>query len=277
MYKIFLTLALGALLNAQMIDGVAILVKGEAITLYELKQEMRFSNINVDEASSILIRKKLEEAEIQERKISVTSGEVYDDIKMLASRNNMNVSEFYAAARNANDISSSDLKKKIKEKLLSKKLYSAISYSSIANPSEAEIQEYYELHKPKFSHPSGFKVVIYQSKDQARLQEKIDNPMFNSPDIMQTNSDLPYSKISPELANLLTKTPVGVFTQIIPDGKGGYMSFYMKETKAIEQTGLHGASPQISNMIIAGKREQVLSDYFERLRTNADITFIRKP
>jgi len=277
MYKIFLTFALGALLNAQMIDGVAILVKGKAITLYELKQEMKFSNISVDEASSILIRQKLEEAEIQERKISVTSNEVYDDIKMLASRNNMNVNELYAAARDANDISSTDLKKKIKEKLLSKKLYSAIAYSSISNPDEQEIKEYYELHKHDFFHPSGFKVVVYQSKDKNRLQEKIDNPMFNSPDIMQSDKDLPYAKISPELVKLLIKTPVGTFSQVIPDGKGGFMSFYMKEIKDEEQLGLHGATPQISNMIISDKREQVLSDYFARLRTNADIKILRKP
>ena len=277
MNKIFLTLVFSLMLNAEMIDGVSIVVKGEAITLYELRQEMKFSNVGVDEASSILVRKKLEEAEIKERKISVSSSEVYDDIKMLAARNNMSVSDFYDAARNSNGMNSTELKEKIKEKLLSQKLYSAIAYSSVGEPTEEELKEYYELHKDSFAHPSGFEVVVYQSKDKDRLAEKLNNPMLNSPDILTTEQDLPYSKISPELANLLSRIQVGTFGPIIPDGKGGHMSFFMKKLKAMEQTGLHGAKDMISNMIREDKREQVLSDYFARLKSNADIEFIRKP
>jgi len=277
MYKIILTLVFGIALNANIIDGVSIIVKGEAITLYEVKQEMKFLNVNVDEASNILIRKKLEEAEIKERKITVENSEVYNDIKQLAGRSNLTLNEFYEAARNENGISSTELKQKIKEKLLGKKLYSAISYSAVTQPTQEEIKEYYELHKDLFSHPSGFVVVIYQSKDKQRLQEKINNPMLNSPDILQNERELSYSKVSPDLAGLLSKTELGTFSIVIPDGKNGYMSFYMKEVKAIEQTGLHGAKAQIENMIVLDKREQVLSDYFARLRSNADIVFIRKP
>ena len=277
MYKIFLLLALSLVLNAKMIDGVAIVVKGEAITLYDLKKEMRITSVDVDTASNMLIRQKLEEAEIKERKITVSNSEVYDDIKMLSSRNNMSVNDFYEAARNANGISSTELKEKIKAKLLSQKLYSAIAYSSVSQPTEEEIKEYYELHKGNLSHPSGFSVVIYQSKDEKRLQEKIDNPMFSATDIIQTPQELPYAKISPELAGLLSRTVAGTFTAIIPDGKGGYMSFYMKEVKSMEQVGMVSAKNQIVNMIMGDRREQVLSDYFARLRTNADIEFIRKP
>jgi len=43
MYKILLTLCLAFSLNAELVNGVAIIVKGEAITMYELTQE-RFRN-----------------------------------------------------------------------------------------------------------------------------------------------------------------------------------------------------------------------------------------
>jgi len=277
MYKIFLTLVFGVLLSAEMIDGVSVVVKGEAITLYEIKKEMKLSNIDFDDASNILIRKKLEESEIKERKITVLSTEIYDDIKKIASRNGLNVSDFYEAARNKSGITSTELKNKIKEKLLSKKLYSAIAYSAVEAPNDEEIKEYYELHKNIFMHPSGFEVVVYQSQDQSRLNEKINNPMFNSQDILQTEQELAYTNVSIELANLLTKTATGSFSPIMPDGKGGYMSFYMKKIKTMVQVDLADAKDQISNMIAGDKREQVLSDYFARLRTNADIEFVRKP
>ncbi|MEA2098590.1 MAG: peptidylprolyl isomerase [Campylobacterota bacterium] len=275
MYKIFLTFMFVVSLNAELVDGIAIVVKGKAITLYEIKKEMQISGVDEKKASDVLIRKKLEEVESDERKISVSSSEVFDDIKKTASRNNMNVSEFYEAVRNSNGISSSELKIKIKEKILSQKLYSAIAYSSVSQPNETEIKEYYELHIDNFSHPKAFLVVIYNAKDKQRLQEKIANPMFYAPDIATNEQTLPYDRISPELAGLLARTPINSFTPIVPDGKGGNTSFYLKEIEANTNSSLDDVRAQIINMIMGETREQVLSDYFARLKHNADIKILR--
>ncbi|MBU1657573.1 peptidyl-prolyl cis-trans isomerase [bacterium] len=277
MYKMILTLIFVASLHAEIVDGVAVVIKGDAITLYDVKKEMKIANIDASKATDILIRKKLEELEIKDKKIDVSSTEIYEDIKQTAERNNLSVSDFYEAVRNANGLSSSELKEKIKEKLLSQKLYSSIAYSHVLEPSEAEIKEYFELHKDDFSHPSSFTAIIYNAQESARLQEKIDNPMFYSPDIQTNEQVLPYERISPELASLLERTPLNSFTPIIPDGKGGYMSFYIKEISSAEKGGLESMRNQVSNMIMAEKREQVLGDYFARLRHNADIKIIRMP
>lgn len=275
MYKIFLTIILVATLNAEIVDGVAIVVKGNAITLYDIKKEMQTSKIDSKSATDVLIRKALEKQEIDDRKISVSSGEVYDDIKKTAARNKLSVSEFYEAVRNSSGLTSEELKEKIKEKLLSQKLYAAIAYSGVTEPTDDEIKAYFETHKDSFAHPSGFKVVIYQSKNKQKLQEKIDNPMFYSPDISSNEQDLPYDRISPELATMLEKTPLSTFTAAVPDGKGAYMSFYIKEIKSAKETGLESVRNKIMSMIAAEQREQVLSDYFARLRHNADIKMIR--
>ena len=144
MYKIFLTLLLALSLNAEIVGGVAIVVKGQAITLYDIKKEMQLSKIDAKRASDVLIRKALEKSETKERKITVSSGEVYDDIKKSADRNRMSVNDFYEAVRNSNGMSSSDLKEKIKSKLLSQKLYGAIVYSSMSEPSQEDIEAYLE-------------------------------------------------------------------------------------------------------------------------------------
>ena len=277
MYKIFLILGLAALLNAEVYDGVAIVVKDRAITLYEIEKEMETSKIDAEKASDVLIRKRLEEVETQERQITVNSSEVYDDIKKTAARNNLNISEFYEAVRESSGLSSTDLKEKVKHKLLSQKLYGAIAYSSVSQPSEEQIEEYYEMHKDSYKHPSSFTVIIYGAKDKARLEEKINNPMFYSPDIQTNEQVLPYDRISPELASLLEKTAINGFTAVIPDGKGGYMSFYIKEIESASDGGVESVKNQIINSIMAEKREQVLGDYFARLRHNADINIIRMP
>ncbi|MDH4944312.1 SurA N-terminal domain-containing protein [Sulfurimonas sp. C5] len=274
---LFVLLFITGLLEAKVYDGVAVVVKNEAITLEDIKKEMSVSKVDAKKATDALIRQKLEAAEIKDRKITVSSSEVYDDIKNLASRNNMSISDFYDAVRESSGMSSTQFKEKIKQKLLSQKLYSAIAYSSIEEPSQEEIEEYYKLHQKEYMHPSSFTVVIYDAKSKALLQEKVDNPMFYSPEIATNEQVLPYDKISPELASLLAQTPKHGFTPIVPNGKGGFMSFYIKSITSAEEGGIESVKNQIINEIMAEKREVVLSDYFARLRDNADINVIRMP
>ena len=277
MYKIILALLLAGALQAKVYDGVAVVVQDKAITLLDIKKEMQTDKVDAKKATDILIRKKLEELEIKKRNISVTSSEVYDDIKKMAARNNMSISDFYDAVREANGLSSEELKAKIKQKLLSQKLYNAIAMSSMSEPGEAEIKDYYELHKNDFKHPASFTVVIYEAKEKNLLQEKADNPMFYSPQIASNEQVLPYARISPELASLLSRTKVGAFTPVVPNGQGGFMTFYVKSVESAKDAGLEALRPQVINAIMGEKREAVLSDYFARLRDSADINIIRMP
>ena len=276
MYKLLLILMFYVALNAKMIDAVAVVVDDEPITTFDIKEQMRVSHLDSKKATDILIRKKLEENEIKKKKISVSSDEVYKDIEQTASRNNMSVSQFYDAVRNSNGLTSSQLKEKIKEKIQSQKLYSSIAYASMAEPTDSEIKDYYELHKKLFQHPSAFEVIIYVSKDKRALNVKVNNPMFYSPDIKQDEQTLPYNRISPELAKLLEKTPVGECSPIVPNGKGEYMSFYIKKVISSKKGDIDSVKEQIKNIIMADKREQVLKDYFARLRHSDNIKFIRE-
>ncbi len=277
MYKFLLSMACVVSLSAEMVGGVAVVVKDKAITVYDIKKEMQSSNLSMKNATNVLVRQKLEESEIKERRIAVSSGEVYDDIKKTAKRNNMSVSNFYETALNTSGLDSQEVKEKVKQKLLSQKLYSAITYTQLSQPTDDEIKEYYELNKDKYIHPSAFSTVIYQSSEKSILQQKIQNPMFYTPQVQTNEQVLPYNKISPELANLLTKTTLNTFTPVIPNGNGGYMSFYIKEIQSAKENQFEDIKNQILNTIMSNKREQVLSDYFARLRNNADINIIRMP
>ncbi len=276
MYKILFFLLVSVLLQASVYDGVAVVVKNRAITLLDIKKEMKNAHIDAKKAVNVLIRQKLEELEIQERKISVSSGEVYDYIKQMASHNHLSISAFYDAVRNSNGLSSMEFKKKIKQKLLSQKLYQAITYSSLSEPSEEEVSEYFDLHKDNFKHPVSFTVMIYATKERNLLQKKVNNPMFYSSKIQTDEQVLPYTKISPELAQLLEKTAVNSFTPIIPNGKGGFMSFYIKEVTLAKNSELESVHTQIVNLIMEEQREEILSDYFAKLKNSADINIIRE-
>jgi len=264
-------------LHAKTIDGIAIMVKDQPITLYDITQAMQENNIPQEQAVELLERKKLENIEIKERHITASKQEIFEDIQRMAEQNKMSVIELYSAIQSSQGLSERKLKKKIKEKILNQKLYNAIAFSHLEQPNDEEIQEYFQLHQKEFTKPSSFTVLIYQCPDKNLLQEKVDYPMFYSPQVTSEEQTFEATKMNPRLAELLDKTPTNSFTQVIPAPQGGFMSFYIKEKGASGTPDLDTIRPQISNALMGQKRETILKDYFDRQRLNADIKMIRLP
>jgi len=260
---------------ANTINGIAILVKDEPITLYDIESEMQKKQKPLKEVTAFLIRQKLEEIEVKERHLNISSQEVYAEIEKLADQNKMTVMQLYEAVLNAQKMSEKEFKSAIKKKLLNQKLFNAIAFSHMEEPSEDEEEEYYRLHPEMFTHPESFSVRIYSATSQKRLQEKVDNPMFYAPDVKSEQATLKYATINPRLAELLIKTKVNSFSPLLPGPNNTYMSFYMEEKSDATTQPLEEVRTQISNVIMGEKREQVLGDYFDRLRLNADIKIIR--
>jgi len=277
MLKSIFLLLISLTLAANTINGIAILVKDEPITLYDIEQEMQKSQAPLNDTITLLIRQKLQELEIKERHLNISSQEVYAEIEQMADQNKLTVMQLYSAVLETQKMSEKEFKAAIKTKLLNKKLFNAIAFSHMDEPSAEEEEEYYRLHPEMFTHPESFSVRIYSSKSQQRLKEKIDNPMFHAPDVKNEQATLKYDVINPRLAELLMKTEVNSFSPVLPGPNKEYMSFYMEEKSAAVTQPLEVVRRQISNTIMGEKREQVLGDYFDRLRLNADIRMIRMP
>ena len=256
---------------AQTIDAIAVIVEDEVITTYDIKQEMQLSHVDYDQARKILIRKKLESIEIKKRGISVSESEIYDEIRQLAQRNGMSISQFYDAVRESNGLNSSQLKEKIKERLLSQKLYQSIAMSKLKEPDEQEIKEYYTLHKERFAKPAFVDVIVYSASDRKLLEQKITNPMFYSASIMQQTQRLPSDRINPQLLGMLLQTGQGHFSPIVPNPQGGFMTFYVQKIAPVKEVSLDAVRMQIINAIMGEKRAEILDDYFAKLQDSVDI------
>lgn len=259
------------------VGGVAVLVKNSPITLYEITQEMKQSGMDATKSADALIRKKLEQLEAQEKKISVTPTEVKEEMERMAKQNNLTVEQFLDAMKTARGVSESDLKAKIEESIRGQKLYSSIAFSKMAQPTPSEEADYYQLHLDEFSHPDRYDVTTYVASSAETLQAKIDDPMRDVPNIVTKDENIPAKNINPQLAQILNKIEVGKFGPILPNGKNGFMSFYMKDKQNLVTENLDSVRPQIANMIMGEKRNQVLNDYFTRLRLSAEIKIIRLP
>jgi parvulin-like peptidyl-prolyl isomerase len=259
------------------IGGVAIMVKNSPITLYEVQQEMKQSKTSAQVSADTLIRKKLEQLEAVEKKISVTPAEIQEELERMAKQNNLSMEQFFDAMQTARGISHDELKEKVEENLRGQKLYSSIAFSKMAQPSAQEEAEYYQLHLNEFSQPERYDVIAYTSTSAEALQAKIEDPMRNIETVMSKDEKIPSKSINPQLAQILNNIEVGKFGPILPNGKNGFMSFYMKDKPNLVTENLDSVRPQISNAIMGEKRNQVLNDYFTRLRLSADIQVVRLP
>ena len=277
MKKLLLITLFPLFLQAELVDAIAILVKNDPITLYEIRQAQKEMKVDQAKVVDALIRKKLEEQEVTERGLSATNAEIYADIERMAQQNNMSVMQLYDAMQSARGLSEKQFKAKIKNRILNQKLYNAIAFSQIQEPTTQEEKEYYNLHVDKFTHPQSFKVIIYNSKDKQALETKINNPMFYSVDVTSEEADIQYKTINPRLAEILNETEVGKFSPILPSPDGGHMSFYVKDKLNTSTQALEDVRPQINASIMADKREQILKEYFARLKLNAEIKILRLP
>lgn len=259
------------------IGGVAVLVKNTPITLFEVQQEMKQSGTNATQSADTLIRKKLEQLEASEKKITVTSTEINEELGRMAAQNKLTMEQFLNAMQTVRGLSEKDLRAKVEENIKGQKLYSSIAFSKMGQPTTEEENEYYQLHLDEFSRPESFEVTTYVSPSQEALAAKIADPMRHIESIDSKDETIPYAKVSPQLAQLLNKTQNGNFTPILPNAKNGFMSFYIRDKQNIVTENIEAVRPQISNMILEEKRNQVLNDYFTRLRLSADIKVLRLP
>ncbi len=259
------------------VGGVAVLVKNSPITLYEITQEMKQSGTDATNSADTLIRKKLEQLEAQEKKISVSASEIKEEMERMAKQNNLTTEQFLDAMQTARGISKSDLKEKVEESIRGQKLYSSIAFAKMAQPTPAEEADYYQLHLDEFSHPDSYTVTTYIASSAEVLQTKIDDPIRNVPDIITKDENIPTKNINPQLSQILNKIEVGKFGPILPNGKNSFMSFYMKDKQNLITENLDSVRPQITNTIMGEKRNQVLNDYFTRLRLSAEIKVLRLP
>ena len=272
-FFIMIIIAVGA--YARMIDAVAAIVANEPITLYDIDKRMQESRMDRKSALESLIRQKLEAMEIKKRHIEVNEEEVYAEIRRLAAANNMSIGEFYDVVRETNGLRSSELKEKIKKRLLAQKLYQAIALSKMNEPSDTELKEYYRLHEEEFVRPAFFDVVVYSAPDKSLLEQKRNNPMFYSPNIAHRLERLDPSRLNPQLARLLEKTGEGQFSVVLPNGRNGFMVFYVEKIGKSEVPSFEALKQTVLARWMQEKRAAILDDYFTKLKDKEEVKILR--
>ncbi len=260
---------------AGLVDAVSIVVNNQPITLYEIYKTEKSLGIPKAKAVELLIKKRIKEEELERLGISVDDFDVVSEIDKIARQNGIDTLKMRTILAKQG-VSWDNYKKKIKEKLLQERLYRQILSTKIQNPSEETLKEYYRLHINSFSIPQKIKVIQYSSADKKALLSAMENPLAALQGVVQKQEILDTKGLNRELLYLLTKTPKGKFTQIVPVG-GQFVVFLVQDFINSEPLPFEKVKDKVFAMWMEQKQQEAIESHFEKLRAAASIKVLRTP
>jgi hypothetical protein len=257
------------------VTGISVIINNEPITLYEVYKYSKKYKISKKESLDILIRQKLEDAEIKKYRISTDLFEVNERVKRLAQQNNLSEYEFLNLLKSKN-IKISKYKEDLKTKIKKEKLYRQILSSKISQVTAKDAKNFYKKNISQFKFASGFDVSIYIAKNRADLRAIKKNPMLRLQNVEVKEKSLVANNMDKKLVGLLNNTKEGSFTQILSIQNRPTM-FYIKAKKGLRTIAYEKVKNNIYNVLSRKKEEKTINNYFEKIKASAAIKVLRSP
>lgn len=274
--KIFISAAfISTFSYAGMVDAISVIINNQPITLYEVYKYAHEFKVSTSDSLDLLIRKKLEEAEIKKLNITASDFEVDDYIRKLATKNGISEFQFYEMLK-AKNIDETNYKKDLRKKLEQDKLYKKIIQMKGVKVTLAELQDFYQKNKAQFVSADGFSITTYNSKNRASLESIRKNPMLNPQDVQMADSNLKSGSMDQKLEALLNETKSGEFTPIYNAGDH-FTMIYLKEKSGVKTIPFAKVKNYIYSVVSSKDDKAAINDYFDKLKSVADIKILRRP
>ncbi len=264
------TFSYGGLVNA-----ISVIINDQPITLYEIYKYSDKFHISTKESLNILIRQKLEDAQIKKLHINASDFEVENYIKKLAIKNGISVFQFLQMLKDKN-IDENNYRKDVKKKIEQEKLYRKIFSSKNIRVDKNALKSYYEKNKNRFIKASNFSVVVYDSPSKQSLEKIKQNPMLSMPDIKVKPMQFYANKMDKKLEGLLNQTKSGEFTPIFNMGNK-FTMFYLKQKSGVQTIPFKEVQNYIYSLLSSKKEKAAIDDYFEKIKSVANIKVLRRP
>ena len=257
------------LLHAEVLDKVIASINNIPITSYEVEKTAKQLNISKEKALQVLLDKKLIQSEIKKRGIEVDDFELENAMEKIAKQNGFTLFEFKNILMQRGQYK--DFVKNLKENLLKQKLFDQI-VQTILHINEEDIRNYYNNHKNEFSIFKTIQVTKYTANNRQTLNDIKQNPLMANLKIKPETKVYSYDELPVALMFLFKQTKVGEFTPIINEGLG-YSMYYVARKDGNVYIPFDKVKVAIANKLAAEKREQILKDYFGKLKNRAYIKY----
>lgn len=256
------------------VGGIAIKVNNDPITLYEIQSLSAKQHISKNKAQEILIAQRLKDQEIKRLNIIADDMRLEQEMQSIAAQNNLSYQQFIQALYQQG-LTPESYKAKLKDQIQTRELMRNILLST-DTASEETMRKYYDTHKNEFVTADQVQTIRYNSKDPKLLERAIANTTLTLNGVEKTPEKLKLNTLNPQIAQMFAQLQKGQFSPILDAGNGSYVAFLVQEKSGDNTMSFEEAKGIIAQRLAQDHQEQILSEYFEKIKQKAHIEYVRQ-
>jgi len=267
------TLSLSTLSGA-VIDAIAVDVNGEPITTLEIQAVQQKLNMSKDAAVEALIKDRLEKSAIENAEITIEDREIDEKIAQISNARGMSKEQMQTMLTQKG-LTWQSYKEQLGNEMKKDIFYRKFIASSIDQPSQSDLELYYQTHKEQFKAPaSQISLVSFSASTPQKLQVAMANPNESTEGVQKENLLLKSNELAPELLKIIDKTAQNSFTQTIHTGDK-YISYLVKSKSSNNQSGFESVKNAVLAQWLEEQRVKSGGDFYNKLKKDAKIRVIR--
>lgn len=258
-----------SLSGAAMVDGIALVVEGEPVTVAELSAVQKQMGVSKEQATALLIQDRLQKSAMKDIEVADTDVDV--KVEAIATQNNLSLAKMKKILQEQGT-SWDKYRSSVKDAIRREKFFQKNIAQSIPTPSEEELKTYYAQHKNEFIVPSSVRLTEYSAPSEAAMKKFLqtkDTKGIKSTSLTKTTKDL-----EPTLLGSILQTQDGSFTRPFNAGDR-FISYQVLAKEGQATMPFEAAKGAIGARWKQEQQTKAVKDYFEKLKTNADIQHIR--
>ena len=259
---------------SQISNGIAVIIENEPITVNEVRKAAAQLQTSEANALNLLIRDRLETAQIKNLKIEASDYELNQRLQKIASESGMSVSDLRSAVLSKGG-DYAQFKDDVAKTIKQEKLYQSIFADAKINISENAARAYFEQNRDLFAHFTDVSVTRYVAPSMQLLEAaRHSSPMNTNHSVHMDVLDLKSEQIPPQLRTIFQQTPDGTFTQIFQTPEGFEM-FYVASKKGQTMPEFDEVRDEAMNALYKLEQDRVIGEYFNKLRAKANVKYLR--
>ena len=270
--KKLVPLALMTLLTfsqAKMIDGIAMIVEGEPVTTAEIRAVQQQMQVSKEQAANLLIQDRLQKSAMND--IIIDEADIDTKIAAIAAQNNLTIPKMQKILQEQGT-TWGKYRSSVKEAMKKEKFFQQNVVSSIPEPSEDELKLFYSNHQKDFTIPASVNLIEYSAPSQESMKKFLQTK--NTKGIQSRPVKKSTKALDPTLLGSILQTQDGSFTR--PFNAGDKFISYKVLSKSGEETmPFEAAKGAVAAKWKQQQQSKALKDYFEKIKTNADIQILR--
>lgn len=255
--------------QAKIIDAIAVIVEGEPVTTAEIRAVQQQMNISKKEATDLLIKDRLQKSAM--KSIEISDDSIDSKIAAIAAQNNLTIPKMQKILKEQGT-TWKRYRSSVRDAMKKEKFFQEKVLTTIPEPTEDQLKLFYTNNKDAFLIPSSIKMIEYSAPTENKMKNFLQTK--NTKGIKSRSMTKQTKDINTALLGPILQTQDGSFTR--PFNAGDRFISY----KILSKSGQDTMPYEASKRAVAAKWKQqqqskALKDYFEKLKTNADVQYIR--